>query len=473
MNRLLFGLLLFAVFVCAVANNATERALKFNTWAILVSGSSGWSNYRHQADVCHAYQVLHNLGVPEEHIIVMMEDDIAYHSNNQRPGKIFNKASYGGEDVYEGVPHDYTHDLVTRDNFLKIMKGEEMTVGSKKTLRSGPDDNVFIFYDDHGNTDVLAFPHGSSLRSANIQDALDTMVQKKMFKNLVFYVEACYSGSLFYKLNLPEHVYVTTAAPVGASSWSGCGGFCDAYAYAWISDLEKSHAADYSFNEQFSGPIQTAVKSLSQGCQYGDTSVLGSSPIFDFFAPNPTVAKKSTFSSPDSEELDLIPTLDVELVLAQREYDQAPSAETKKELDKQIAIRQAVDDFGISVVAAAVPGVNYLASTPCTDCSSSSSCRCYTACTGDGKSATYCQYQCCSEASCYNDPVSRDPEFYRRENCAENLSYELTETCGIQHPYLLSLEYQFRRICKQPDADIAAAVEAIRSYCATFNVTKF
>lgn len=26
-------------------------------WAVLVAGSSGWGNYRHQADVYHAYQV--------------------------------------------------------------------------------------------------------------------------------------------------------------------------------------------------------------------------------------------------------------------------------------------------------------------------------------------------------------------------------------------------------------------------------
>ena len=26
-------------------------------WAVLVAGSRGWDNYRHQADVCHAYQV--------------------------------------------------------------------------------------------------------------------------------------------------------------------------------------------------------------------------------------------------------------------------------------------------------------------------------------------------------------------------------------------------------------------------------
>lgn len=30
-----------------------------------------------QADVCHAYQILHAHGVPDDHIIVMMTDDIA------------------------------------------------------------------------------------------------------------------------------------------------------------------------------------------------------------------------------------------------------------------------------------------------------------------------------------------------------------------------------------------------------------
>ena len=28
-----------------------------DTWAVLVAGSQGYFNYRHQADVCHAYQV--------------------------------------------------------------------------------------------------------------------------------------------------------------------------------------------------------------------------------------------------------------------------------------------------------------------------------------------------------------------------------------------------------------------------------
>jgi len=48
-------------------------------WAVLVAGSSEWMNYRHQADVCHAYQILHKNGIPDSNIIVMMYDDLAHH----------------------------------------------------------------------------------------------------------------------------------------------------------------------------------------------------------------------------------------------------------------------------------------------------------------------------------------------------------------------------------------------------------
>ena len=50
-----------------------------------MAGSNGWFNYRHQADVCHAYQIVHAHGVPDDHIIVMMYDDIAYAKENLTP----------------------------------------------------------------------------------------------------------------------------------------------------------------------------------------------------------------------------------------------------------------------------------------------------------------------------------------------------------------------------------------------------
>ena len=68
-------------------------------WALLVAGSNGWWNYRHQADVCHAYQILHKHGIPDENIVVMMYDDIAYNQQNPTQGIIINQPN--GTDVYK------------------------------------------------------------------------------------------------------------------------------------------------------------------------------------------------------------------------------------------------------------------------------------------------------------------------------------------------------------------------------------
>src|SRR5579883_2157356 len=87
-------------------------------WAVLVAGSNTWSNFRHQSDVCHAYQILHAHGIPDQNIIVMMYDDIAFNPANPYQGNIINEPL--GNNVYPGVPHDYTGEDVTVENFLAV-----------------------------------------------------------------------------------------------------------------------------------------------------------------------------------------------------------------------------------------------------------------------------------------------------------------------------------------------------------------
>lgn len=52
--------------------------------------------------VMQAYQVLRNGGLDDDHIVVMMADDLANNIMNPHPGKLFNRPY--GPDVYEGVP---------------------------------------------------------------------------------------------------------------------------------------------------------------------------------------------------------------------------------------------------------------------------------------------------------------------------------------------------------------------------------
>ena len=109
---------------------ATVALSAGTNWAVLVAGSSSWFNYRHQADVLHAYQMIIQKGFDPEKVIVFAYDDIANNVRNPFPGKIFNKPSYDqeGVDVYAGAKIDYSGDDVSPDMFLNVLAGNKSFV---------------------------------------------------------------------------------------------------------------------------------------------------------------------------------------------------------------------------------------------------------------------------------------------------------------------------------------------------------
>ena len=118
--------------------------------------------------------------------------------------------------MYTGCKKSYTGDSVTAANFLAIITGNESGVsgGSGEVLKSGPNDKVFINFVDHGGSNLVAFPVGSYLYSDQLNAAFKTMSAKQLFGELVVYIEACESGSMLDKGQLPANIsiYATTAA---------------------------------------------------------------------------------------------------------------------------------------------------------------------------------------------------------------------------------------------------------------------
>ncbi|ELK34139.1 Legumain [Myotis davidii] len=189
-------------------------------WVVIVAGSNGWYNYRHQADACHAYQIVHRNGIPDEQIVVMMYDDIANSEENPTPGVVINRPN--GSDVYKGVLKDYTGEDVTPKSFLAMLRGDEEAVkgiGSGKVLKSGPQDHVFVYFTDHGATGLLAFPN-DDLHVKDLNETIKYMHKHKKYQKMVFYIEACESGSMMRHLPTDINVYATTAANPDESSYA-------------------------------------------------------------------------------------------------------------------------------------------------------------------------------------------------------------------------------------------------------------
>lgn len=234
-------------------------------WAVLIAGSAGFGNYRHQADVAHAYQVLRRGGVQASRIITMMYDDVAHHTENPHRGKLFNRP--GGRDVYGGVHIDYRGQRVNAKNFLAVLAGDQNATdnGAGRVLQTTPSDRVFVFYSDHGAPGILGMPAGPFLYADQLIKVLRERARHGAFKEMVLYVEACESGSIFEGLLEDDlDIYATTAANAHESSW---GTYCpgmnpspppefntclgDLYSVAWMENSDSEDLTQETLKKQF------------------------------------------------------------------------------------------------------------------------------------------------------------------------------------------------------------------------------
>ena len=186
-------------------------------WAVLMAGSKGFNNYRHQADVFNIYNILTRRGLDKENIITLAYDDVVNHRKNPTPGKISSEKSH--KNVYPGRENiDYTGKDVTAENFYKVLLGDSH---NGRALKSTEEDDVFIYYCDHGAPGLLCVPSGNGpeIYADKLEETIKLMKEKKMFKRLFFIIEACYSGSVAFNISVPG-VFITTAAGPQQSSYS-------------------------------------------------------------------------------------------------------------------------------------------------------------------------------------------------------------------------------------------------------------
>merc|ERR1711981_1152572 len=254
---------------------------------------------RHQADACHAYQIAKGHGIPESNIILLAYDDIAHNSQNPFPGKVFNKptpAGVPGKDVYDGCKISYRGSDVTAENFLKVLSGDTSAPGP--VLKSAAQDHVFVYYADHGGPGILGVPYGARggyIHASDINKAIETLQSKGGYKELLFYLEACESGSIFNNLLKAPNAKAVTAANPRESSW---GWYCpyssggdmvdgksigsclgDEFSVRWMEDADASKLNSETVGQQFS-KVRTAV-TKSHVQVYGVHS-FDAEPIGDF-----------------------------------------------------------------------------------------------------------------------------------------------------------------------------------------------
>ena len=172
---------------------------------------------------------------------------------------------------------DYTGDNVNPETFLEILRGEGDKLkrkGTGKVLKGRPSDDVFVYFADHGGHQRVNFPN-DYLSARTLTKTLKSMHKKNLYKNLLFYMEACNSGSMFEDF-LPSalRILAVTASNPGEASYS-CfynetldAFMADVFSALWLESAERSSHETVSILEQ----ILTVTNRSSE---YSHTSVYG------------------------------------------------------------------------------------------------------------------------------------------------------------------------------------------------------
>ncbi|CAL9237727.1 unnamed protein product [Arabidopsis halleri] len=318
-------------------------------WAVLVAGSSGYGNYRHQADVCHAYQILRKGGLKEENIVVLMYDDIANHPLNPRPGTIINHPD--GDDVYAGVPKDYTGSNVTAVNFYAVLLGDQKAVkgGSGKVIASKPNDHIFVYYADHGGPGVLGMPNTPHIYATDFIETLKKKHASGTYKEMVIYIEACESGSIFEGI-MPKdlNIYVTTASNAQESSY---GTYCpgmnpsppseyitclgDLYSVAWMEDSETHNLKKETIKQQYQTvKMRTSNYNTYSGgshvMEYGNNSIK-SEKLYLYQGFDPATVNLPLNELPIKSQVGVVNQRDADLLFLWHMYRTSEDGSRKKD----------------------------------------------------------------------------------------------------------------------------------------------
>ena len=202
-------------------------------YAVLVQGSHGWENYRHEADVLNIYQMLKAGGYDDDHIILVSSDDVANASENTDRGAV--RTDPDGANLREGAVIDYKNADLTPADIVNILKGVK-TDKTPVVLPADAGQNVLLFWSGHGRSkatngiDEMAWRDemaGNGMTASLLSETLQQMADHKQFRQMLVCLEPCYSANMGKALEgIPGVLAICSA-----------GAYEQSFADSWSNDL--------------------------------------------------------------------------------------------------------------------------------------------------------------------------------------------------------------------------------------------
>ncbi|KAK3688265.1 gpi-anchor transamidase-like protein [Podospora appendiculata] len=203
-----------------LAPAAVVEAEHTSNWAVLVSTSRFWFNYRHLANVLSMYRTVKRLGIPDSQIILMLPDDMACNPRNAFPGTVYSNADRAVDLYGDNIEVDYRGYEVTVENFIRLLTdrvGDEMP--RSKRLLTDDRSNILVYMTGHGGNEFLKFQDNEEIGAFDLADAFEQMWEKKRYHEILFMIDTCQANTMYSKLYSPN-IIATGSSKLDESSYS-------------------------------------------------------------------------------------------------------------------------------------------------------------------------------------------------------------------------------------------------------------
>ncbi|KAI4220666.1 MAG: hypothetical protein L6R36_007455 [Xanthoria steineri] len=191
-----------------------------SNWAVLVSTSRFWFNYRHLANVLSLYRTVKRLGIPDSQIILMLPDDMACNPRNAFPGTVYNNADRALDLYGDNIEVDYRGYEVTVENFIRLLT-DRLPAEFPRSKRLGTDagSNLLVYMTGHGGNEFLKFQDSEEVGSRDLADAFEQMWEKRRYREVLFMIDTCQANTLYTQFYSPG-IIATGSSEVDQSSYS-------------------------------------------------------------------------------------------------------------------------------------------------------------------------------------------------------------------------------------------------------------
>ncbi|MCC8172676.1 MAG: ABC transporter substrate-binding protein [Parabacteroides sp.] len=198
---------------------------KEELYALIIAASSGWDNYRHQANAYALYRLLKKNGVDDDHILLISEDDVAGNPLNPTPG--FIQSASGDENLYTGIRVDYHPSELS---FQEL----ETVIASGVSFQPGKNDNLFVYWAGEGEPESPKWLD-DVIPAYEVAGFFERLSSGNHFRKLFFAMDACYGGQVGMACadkNIPGMLCLTATNDKETSKATGI----DASGQVWLSD---------------------------------------------------------------------------------------------------------------------------------------------------------------------------------------------------------------------------------------------